>query len=333
MKPRRFSLALVLVVATGIQPVHAQDAPGVTLRDQSSTRETARFLLAPVGARGVGLAGAVTASGADVEGVLWNPASTVGVQRSTAYFTLSNDFGTTSQVVGFLARWNDLRIGLTYYHYDLGSIEARDEANLDLGTLSLDDDALILTGGYALSPSVQLGLNYKLIRLSSSCAGGCDSFDGRSVGHAFDIGTVVRIDALRGLTVGALLRNLGPGIEYSGADTSDPMPSRLRLGASFDATKAFLPHEERFAFIIQGDLQQTVTEFDDLDGYLGVEASLRGILYVRGGYAWSAAGRRGAALGIGLRYDRLVVDVGRAFDDFSSFDTDTPFQLSLAFGF
>ena len=85
--------------------------------------------------------------------------------------------------------------------------------------------------------------------------------------------------------------------------------------------------------VVQADLQQTVTEFDDLEADPGAEASLRGILYVRGGYAWSAAGRQGAALGIGLRYDRLMVDLGRAFNDFSGFDSDSPFQLTVGFGF
>ena len=111
------------------------------------------------------------------------------------------------------------------------------------------------------------------------------------------------------------------------------MPSRLRVGASFDAIHAFLPEEQRFSVVLQADVQQTVTEFDDLEGYVGAEASLRGILYLRGGYAWTSAGRQGPALGIGLRYDRFRVDLGRAFNDFSGFDSDSPFQLSLAFGF
>jgi len=111
------------------------------------------------------------------------------------------------------------------------------------------------------------------------------------------------------------------------------MPSRFRVGASLDAIHALFPEEQRFSFVLQVDVQQTVTEFDDLEGYLGAEASLRGILYLRGGYAWTSAGRQGPALGIGLRYDRLRVDLGRAFNDFSGFDSDSPFQLSLAFGF
>lgn len=334
MKQRLCSLALAAAIGFSPAVSRAQDSSsGTILRDQSSTRETARFLLAPIGARTVGMAGAVAASRADVEGVVWNPASAAGIDRSTAYFHVANDFGTSSQVLGFLGSWHNLRLGLAYYHFDLGSIDARDANNLELGSIALDDDALILTGGYRLSPAVDVGLNYKLVRLSSSCSAECGTFDGRTTGHAFDLGVVADITAARGLSVGAVMRNLGPGITFSGATTSDPMPSRLRVGASLDATRAFFPGEDRFGLVLQGDLQQTLTEFDDLEGYLGLEASLHGILYLRGGYAWTAAGRRGPALGIGLRYHRVLVDLGRAFDDFSGFDSDSPFQLSLAFGF
>jgi len=334
MKLRLSSLALVLLTLLSPASSRAQDSSsGTKLRSQSSTVETARFLLAPIGARTVGMAGAVVASRADVEGVLWNPASAAGIERPTAYFHVANDFGTSSQVLGFLGRWQSLRVGLAYYHFGLGSIEARDESNQELGSIDLDDDALILTGGYSLSSALDLGMSYKLVRLSSACSGDCDSFDGKSIGHAFDLGVTADIPAARGLSVGAVLRNFGPGIEFSGGSTTDPMPTRLRLGASLDAIRAFFPGEDRFGVVLQTDLQQTVTEFDDLEAYLGAEASLRGILYIRGGYAWSAAGRRGAALGIGLRYDRLIVDLGRAFNDFSGFDSDSPFQLSLGFGF
>ncbi len=332
MKPRASSLALATLLAFVAGPVSAQDSE-TTLREQSSTREAARFLLTPIGARTVGLAGAVTASRGDVEGVLWNPASVVAVEGSSAYFHAANDFGTSTQVLGFLGRWSSVRLGLAFYHFDMGSIEARDAANQDLGTIDLDDGALILTAGYGLTAGVDLGLNYKLVRLSSACAGECETYNGSSVGHAFDLGVVADISAAPGLSLGAVLRNLGPGIKFAGGSTSDPMPARLRVGASLDAMRAFLPDEHRFGVVIQADIQQTVSEFDDLEGYLGAEASLRSILYVRGGYAWTAAGRRGPALGIGLRYDRLLFDLGRAFNDFSGFDSDSPFQLSLAFRF
>lgn len=334
MKPRLSSLVLAALLTLPPAGLTAQDSSAdQTLRSQSSTRETARFLLAPIGARTVGLAGAVVASRADIEGVAWNPASAAGIERPTAFFHMANDFGTSSQVLGFLGRWQDLRVGLAYYHFDMGSIDARDEANQELGSIALDDDAFILTGGYAVSSSVDVGVNYKLIRQSTGCAGDCDAYDGNTFGHAFDLGVVAEVPGARGVSLGGVIRNLGPGVSFSGATTSDPMPTRLRIGGSLDAIRAFMPSESEIGLVLQADLQQTVTEFDDLEGYVGAEASLRGILYLRGGYAWTATGRQGPALGIGIRYDRLLFDLGRAFDDFSGFDSDSPFQLSLAFGF
>ena len=330
MRLRPSSAALVTGLALLSPTVVAGQADSGTLRSESSTRETARFLLAPIGARYVGLAGAVTASRADAEGVLWNPASVASLGYSTAFFHVSRDFGSSSQVLGFLWNWRQAELGLTYYHFDLGTIEARDAANRDLGTIELDDDALLVTAGYALGPTVDVGLSYKLVRLSSACSGDCGSFDARSVGHAFDVGAMGRISAVRGLTLGAVLRNLGPGITSANGETSDPMPTRLRVGAVLDITSALAPGEHRFGVSVHTDLEQTVSEFDDLDIRVGAELSLSGILFVRGGYAWAATGRTGPSLGLGLRYERLLLDVGRAFDDFASFDSGTPFQLSLA---
>lgn len=335
MRPSRCR-AIVLGLLLCVAPVElvAQDGGSEdSRRSESSTRESARFLLTPIGARTVGLAGAVTASRADPEGVLWNPASVASLERSAAYFHVASDFGTSSQVLGFLWSWDRAEIGLTYYRFDMGSIEARSEANEPLGTIELDDGALIFTGAYALTESVDLGLNYKLVRLGTSCPDGCGDFDVRSVGHAFDLGVTAALSAVGGLTVGAVLRNLGPDVSLGDSGTPDPMPTRLRIGAAYDLGRALFPREERFDLLISGDLQQTVAEFDDLEGYVGAELSLRRILYLRGGYAWTAPGRRGAALGVGLRYRGIVVDVGRAFDDFSRFDSGTPFQLSLAYTF
>jgi len=326
--PTRAVLVTGLALLAPIPLVAQTGSEG--LRSERSTRETARFLLAPIGARHVGLAGAVTASQADAEGVLWNPASVAALGASTAFFHAANDFGSASQVLGFLWSWRRATFGLSYYHFDLGTIEARDAANEDLGTIELDDEALIATAGYTLGENLDLGLNYKLLRLTSACSGDCDTFATRSVGHAFDLGVVGRIPAARGLSLGAVLRNLGGGLRFAGGETSDPMPVRLRVGAAVDLTRAFRPTEERFAVALQVDLQQTVSEFDDLDVFAGGEFSLHRILFIRGGYAWAAAGRSGPSLGLGLHYDRLVIDVGRTFDDFAEFDSGTPFQLSLA---
>lgn len=331
-RTRAVFIGLAVVLAPTALAGQSSDT-GTVLRDQQSTVEAARFLLVPLGARSAGLAGATTASRGDLEGVLWNPASAADPGSSVAYFHAANDFGTSSQVLGFLWSWNRARLGLAYLHFDMGTIDARDAANQSLGSIELDDDALIVTAAYRLTPDLDLGINYKLVRLASACSGDCDGFDQRSLGHAFDVGAVGEFSSLRGLRVGGVLRNLGPDVRFGSSGTSDPMPARLRVGAAIDVGRAWLPETAGFGFVLQGDVQQTVFEFDDLDGYLGAEVSLRDLLFVRGGYAWASVGRTGPSLGIGLRYSRLVVDLGRRFDDFAGFDSDSPFLLSLAFRF
>ena len=68
---------------------------------------------------------------------------------------------------------------------------------------------------------------------------------------------------------------------------------------------------------------------DDLQVFLGTELGFKEILYVRGGYAWAGDGRSGPSLGLGINFKRFRLNLGRAFDDFSTFDSDQPFQFSF----
>lgn len=338
MRRSLFSRALVaLFLLARCVPVFGQDTPpGTEVRHTGSSGESARFLLAPVGARNVGLGGAVAGARGDIEGVLWNPASLAALGTSAAYLHLSNDFGTTTQVLGAIGRWRGLRIGLAYYHFDLGSIAARDASNRDLGDLDLDNHAVIVSLAHALADWIEVGLNYKLVRLRSACSGPCEAFDLGTTGHAFDLGSILVLPAVTGLTVGFLVRNLGPAIRFAEGGPSDPLPTRLRVGAALDVLTLADPKaasEAGLALSVRGDLQQTLAEFDDLDGAAGVEMEYREILLLRGGYAWTSEGRSGPAIGVGLRYRGIGLDFGRSFDDFAGFDSDAPFQLSLGFRF
>jgi hypothetical protein len=282
----------------------------------------------------VGLGGAIAASRADIEGVLWNPAALASLGTGALYFHGANDFGTSSQVLGGLAQWKGFQAGLSYYHFDLGSLDARDAANRNIGSLELDNQVFIFSFAYSAGGWADLGFNYKLVRLSSACTGPCEAFDQRSTAHAFDLGAVLAPPGVPGLALGAVLRNLGPDVAFADAGRSDPLPARFRLGLSVDVFPLVdrgRERERQVGLLVLADLQQTVTEFDDLDGALGLELEYRQILYARAGYSWSGEGRSGPAIGLGLRYKRFMLDLGRAFDDFAGFDTDAPFQVSLGF--
>lgn len=334
MKPSRsetgacgLSAALFLLLAA--RPSHAQSFTDV--REVSSTGEAAAFLLVPIGARSVGLGGAVTARRADAEGALTNPASLAGLERGTLYYHRSNDFGAVNQVFGGVWITPAAVVGVAFQDFDFGSIQATDARAQPLGTLDVGNQALVLTAARTVLEPLEVGVSYKLIRLASDCSGACAQFDFSGTAHAFDVGAVLSVPGIAGLDVGAVVRNAGTNLS-AGGGPSDPLPTRLRIGAALD----LLPHlslgpelAEDLDVRIMADVQEPVSEFDDLDAAVGAQLGYRDTFYLRAGYAWQGEGRTGPALGIGFATARFNLDLGRAFDDFASFDSDESFQLSL----
>ncbi len=337
MRRRATELGLALALLALLAPGAA--AQGTSAGEEraggGSIRETATFLLVPVGARSVGLGGAAAAAAADVEGALWSPAALAGLERSVLYVAGGPDFSATSRVVGGVFAWRSVRIGATYFHYDLGRIEARDASNVELGTLDPSHSAFVASAAYALGSGVELGASWKFVRLAAGCSGGCEGLASTGSGSAFDLAAISPVPGVRGLRAGVLLRNLGGGIGPADGP-SDPLPARGRLGLELDLPRVLADAagwaEGDLTVLARIDLQETLTEFDDLDVHVGVEAGWRGLVFARAGYAASTEGRSGPALGIGLRWKRLVLDLAHAFDDFSRFEDGTPFQLSLAVG-
>ncbi len=310
-------------------------APGVAqqkVADAQSAAEAATFLLVPIGARAVGMAGAVAASKDQFESVFWNPAGIGSLERGSAYFMHSNDFGTDSNVAGLVWRFGVLRAGFAYYAFDLGSLEATDGTGASLGSLDVGNREFVLTGALPVVSGLDLGANVKLVQFASSCSGLCGSFDFTSSTVLFDLGALFTPPGFDALSVAGVLANAGPGMDLNDSGVTDPAPTRLRLGVAVDLLDAVDRERSEEAAIdlaIEADVQEPWLEFDDLQLFLGGEVGIVKIVYVRTGYAWAGDGRSGAALGFGVHYKRLRLNLGRSFDDFSSFDTDEPFQFSI----
>jgi hypothetical protein len=335
MRPRRTDPGLALLLLLSVARVgSAQGGGSVEERaGAGSVRESAAFLLVPVGARTVGLGGAATAASGDVEGSLWNPAALAGLGRSALFLAGGNDFAATARVLGGVLAWRDLRLGLSYFHYDLGRIDARDDSNTDLGTIEPSHSALILSAAFPLMEGLEVGGSWKLVRLAAGCSGACEAIGDAGTGSAVDLGAIARVPGVAGVRAGILLRNLGGGIGLAGGP-ADPLPARGRLGLEVDLPLALTGApgwaDGDLALLVRLDLQETLTEFDDADLHAGLELGWRRLLYARAGYAASTEGRSGPSLGVGLRWNRLVLDLAHGFDDFSRFEEGTPFQLSLA---
>ena len=321
---------MLLVVVTGVLPGLVPQAIGQTAEasDRGSAVEAATFLLVPLGARSVGLGGAVAGASADVEGALWNPAALAGVERWAVHYHGANDFGTSTHAVGGVARWASVRVGLSLLAVDLGSIEARDATNQPIGTIDISNTLVVLTLAQPISSDFEAGISYKLIRQGGSCSG-CSGLEPDATGHAFDAAVAGRIPSLPRLRLGLIVSNLGSGIALRSGGPTDPLPTRVRLGGELTILS---PAADRdLALAARADVQQTFTEFDDFDVFGGAELGYRSLAYLRAGYAASGAGRSGLALGLGIRYRGFGLDLGRSFDDFAGFDGDSPFQVSVSY--
>ena len=333
----RTRLAAVLLLMLTAGGLDAQSpGTGVERNGDASAAEAATFLLVPVGARSVGLGGAVTSSRADIEGSLWNPASLAGLGGSAVFAMGGHDFAASSRVLGGVLAFGNLRAGLTLLHYDLGSVDARDATNAPLGQIDPSQTAFILSAGYPVLDWLDLGASGKLLRLSASCSAACGALDETATGVAFDLGLIATLVAHGGLRGGLLLRNLGPGIGYADGP-ADQLPARVRLGMDADLPTLLSGRNSwssaQIGLLLRADLQQTLSEFDDFDAHFGAELAWRRLLMVRGGYAASSEGRSGPTIGLGLRYEGIVLDLGYVFSDFARFDSGTPLQLSAGYQF
>lgn len=335
MKPFRISAgrrarragALMPLIALCLLPP-TEVAAQSEASDAASAVEAATFLLIPLGARNVGFGGAIAGAMGDVEGAVWNPAALAGIDEWAVYYHGADDFGTSTHAVGGVASWGATKVGLSLLAVDLGAIEGRDAANNPIGTIDMTNTLAILTIARSLSSEFEVGASYKFVRLGGSCQG-CTGLEPDANGHAFDVAVSARPSVLERLRVGLILSNLGGGMSLRSEGPSDPLPARIRLGGEVDVWR---PSDDRDVELrARADLQQTFTEFDDVDLFAGAEVGYRSIAFVRVGYAATGTGRSGASLGVGVRHRGFGLDVGRRFDDFSDFESGFPFQLSVSY--
>lgn len=319
-------VTLAALVLLGPPGVVAQPAPESS--EASSAAEAATFLLIPLGARNVGFGGAVAGAMGDVEGAVWNPAALAGIDDWAVYYHGADDFGTATHAVGGVASWGPMRVGLSLLAVDLGAIEGRDAGNNPIGTIDMANTLAIITIARPVSSEFEAGASYKFVRLGGSCQG-CTGLEPDAIGHAFDVAVSARPATLERLRVGLVLSNLGGGMSLRADGPSDPLPARIRLGGEFEIWRPMVERDVELR--ARADVQQTFTEFDDVDLFAGAEVGYRSTAFVRIGYAATGSGRSGPSLGVGVRYRGFGLDVGRRFDDFSDFESGFPFQLSVSY--
>lgn len=274
---RIFGLAMLLVLAS-----HG-----------SWAAETAPFLNIGVGARGLGMGGAYTALADDANALYWNPAGLSKLEKRE--FTASHAEMFESTRLDFLAyahptSQGTFAAGLTYLSQ--GKIDGRD--NLGRQTADYDASDAAVSLGYARKLEIaDLGATFKYLR---SHIGSTEA-----QGVAVDVGAKRAFDRV---SVGAALRNLGPGLKFQ--DQRNDLPLRLALGGAYKFTGGHSAAAE----LVNGPRGAGT------DASFGGEYQAVKNLYLRAGYTTQTAitggsgfdVARGLTMGLGFRNEKWSLD-------------------------
>lgn len=255
--------------------------------------ETASFLNIGVGARALGMGGAYTALADDANALYWNPAGLSKLEKRE--FTASHAEMFESTRLDFLAyahptSQGTFAAGLTYLSQ--GKIEGRD--SMGRPTAGYDASDAAVTGAYARKLELaEVGAAVKYVRSHIG------SVEAQSV--AVDVGAK---RALGGLTIGAALRNLGPGLKYD--NERNDLPLRLAAGAAYK----FAGGHAVAAEAVNGPRGAGT------DASFGGEYQAIKSVYLRAGYTTQSAvtggtgfdAARGMTFGLGLRNEKWSMD-------------------------
>lgn len=316
---------LALAPATALAQA---DSP---LEPRAGTAECCLQLLFPVGARAVGLGGALTARGGP-DALFMNPAALARLERdefrihnAETDFESSNTFGLAVRIGGAGV------FGMAYRLVDYGESQATDPSGTPTGQLRLLDHYLLATFATAVAPGLDAGISYKVFQFRQDCTGFCGENSFAATTHAVDAGVQYHPRLWPALQLGAALTHFGVPLQVLNAEQADPTPARFRVGAAYELFHHFSPDTTTVLWAsvdVSGSWRQGVEQRVGA----GLELVLDRTIYLRGGYASGTGRNSGAGVGLGLRYDRFDVGIARSFVSGSGGGQD-PFQVTFAVGF
>lgn len=305
-------------------------------RGQGSTSvEGALFLLRPIGARAVGLGQAVVARQDGSEAIWWNPAALAALTRPEFALHHSQDFFATGDALALVMPSRLLgTFAISVDVEDYGEQENTIGPDVP-STGTILSRSFVFAGTYAttIGKPFRAGLTFKVAQLRLDCTGPCDFPTSVAQTVAVDGGVQYDVGASQRLTLGASIRNTGLALQVQDSPQSDPLPTRVQVGASYR-----YPLPERYAE--DADLRLSLDVLDGLHvvrplARAGAEFIWQKKAVVRAGYVVRASGSEagGPSLGLGLVSKNLHVDIARELTGFSADAGQSPTFLSLRIQF
>ncbi len=324
--PRRWYGVAALVLA--VLALFGDPRPMVA--QGSTASEGGLFLLLPTGAKGVAMGRAMTAL-TGPESVWWNPAGLADEAQGRFQVHRGEDLaGDATSLTTLFARPGLGVLAVSYQLTDLGDTPYTDFQGNEVGILSARNHLGVVSLASRVLAGVSAGVNLKLAQQRFTCRGQCDP--GVTA-------TTVVVDAglqwggLLGLPVrlGAAVVHAGPRIQFFNEEQADPLPTRYRLAVAYDIARHFVDTPELRA-VVAVERENRWRDGGSAATYVGAElgAGIEQALYVRAGYVWGGQLQLdGAAVGVGLRYDRIDVGIAKSLGTTTLAGESEPVQVTL----
>jgi hypothetical protein len=321
---------LVLLALWSFGPVELAGQGG------GSAGEAAIFLVLPVGAKGVGVARAMTALGGP-ESVWWNPAGLAEMDESRIQVTRSDDLsGEGTSLSTLFAGSGPAVLGASYLLLDVGEIPLTDQDGNPVGRVNFRYHTGLLSGATRLGDRVFLGANMKIIHSRLACRGQCPvGGDVSGTTWAVDLGAQWNSVAGLPLTLGGAVVNWGPRLQIENEAQADPLPTRARVAAAYDVIRHWVSNPDIHARVAL-ELEDRWRDPGSPATYLGTELSAgrNPSIALRAGYAWGAELQvDGAGVGIGVRYDSFDLGISRSLASTELSAGSEPVNITFAFIF
>ncbi|MEO6446526.1 MAG: PorV/PorQ family protein [Gemmatimonadaceae bacterium] len=315
-----------LVAALCVTPA-ARASAQARLADQA-----ALFLLLPISARAVGLGHAMTAAHGSGEDVWWNPAGIASIKRGDASLHHSQSVIGTSEaltVVGSSSLLGALALSANVLDFG-GEIPAVDNQGNVVGKILPRNIAVVGTYATQLGRRFRTGISYKIVQFRFDCEGLCPSIPTKQAStSALDLGAQFDLPTKLPVTVGASLRNVGVRLQINDSPQSDPLPTRLQVGAMAHYT---IPTE----YASDAEVRLSLDVIDEVPvgnplPRVGGEFVWEKRAFLRAGYVFESGDSEsgGPSLGLGFVAGRLVIDFARVFTGLSADAGQAPTYLSL----
>jgi hypothetical protein len=307
-------------------------------------------LTIPVGARSIALGGASLSSVGGVEAIAWNPAGLVRTDRSSellfSHMTYIAGIGVEYAAAGTILPGSSY-LGVSLKALSIGDIPVTTIAAPD-GTGENASPTFFIAGAtYSRMMSDQIAVGITTNFLYESMA------EVTATGLAFTGGVqYARLGGIDGLSVGVVIRNIGPKMTYDGVGLeqtgtiqgADRPPTNYKVeAASGDLPSAidvglgylYVPGESvgvSFSALFRSN------NFSDDQYKFGAEVGYQGRFFLRGGYDYSteAQGNEsifGPAFGVGIEetFQKTSIRVDYAYRTVSYFGGDHVFALTVGF--